>query len=182
MTGSNRRPYACKAYALPAELIPHKNIDSQAKLAFLRLPSSPRHYLRSHPLGIRQVGLRCHTTSTPRPFCFGLFIYVFTLHQPTLQPSVAASPRVGVVPESVKLLIGVHYKCKPPLARASSFATGRGSPYYFRCRPTSTHITLARRPLSLLLGMRDIHSYPQARYFIPRLFSLPNCDLSIAAV
>ena len=24
MTGSNRRPHACKAYALPAELIAHK--------------------------------------------------------------------------------------------------------------------------------------------------------------
>ena len=40
-----------------------------------------------------------------------------------------------------------------------------------------------RRSLSLILGMRDNHSYPQARYFIPRLFSLPLlCDLSIAAV
>ena len=28
MTGSNRRPYACKAYALPAELIVHKYVDS----------------------------------------------------------------------------------------------------------------------------------------------------------
>ena len=71
-----------------------------------------------------------------------------------------------------------HYRCPnyvtiPTLTSASSFATGRGSPYYFRCRPTNTHITVARRPLSLLLGMRDIHSYPQAHYFIPRLFSLP---------
>ena len=71
----------------------------------------------------------------------------------------------------------------PILTNASSFATGRGSPYYFQCQPTSTLYHLVRRPLSLILGTRDIHSYPQAHYFIPRLFSLPLlCDLSIAAV
>ena len=86
-------------------------------------------------------------------------------------------PRVGVVPESVKLLIGVHYKCNPSLARASSFATGRGSPYYFRCRPTSARITKAHRPLSLFSAVRDIHSYPQARYSTARLISLPNSRL-----
>lgn len=138
-----------------------------------------------------QVGLRCHSKAVPiKDFApqphqgrtsprFCLRIYPSPAH---IKPSAAASPRVGVAPESVKLLIGVHYNMYSPLARASSFATGRGSPYYLQCRPTSTRITKARRPLSLLLGMRDIHSYPQARYFIPRLFSLPNCDLSIAAV
>ena len=48
-------------------------------------------------------------------------------------------------------------------------------------QPMRTNLE-AHRPLSLILEMRDIHSYPQARYFIPGLFSLPNCDLSIAAV
>ena len=53
---------------------------------------------------------------------------------------------------------------------------------YFRCRPTSARITKAHRPLSLFSAVRDIHSYPQARYSTTRLFSMPNCDLSIAAV
>ena len=52
------------------------------------------------------------------------------------------------------------YRCRLyviiPSYQASSFATGRGSPYYFRCRPTSTHITKARRPLSLILGWETI--------------------------
>ena len=70
------------------------------------------------------------------------------------------------------------YICNiPTLTSASSFATGRGSPYCFRCRPASTHFTMARRPLSLILGMRDNRSYPQAHYSIPRLFSLPNSRL-----
>ena len=34
MTGSNRRPYACKAYALPAELIVHNYVDITSRLAF----------------------------------------------------------------------------------------------------------------------------------------------------
>ena len=35
--------------------------------------------------------------------------YIFTLHQPTLNRARQQDPRVGVVPDSVKLLIGVHY-------------------------------------------------------------------------
>ena len=70
------------------------------------------------------------------------------------------------------------YICNiPTLTSASSFATGRGSPYYLRCRPTSTHITKAHRPLSLFSVVRDIHSYPQARYSTTRLISLPNSRL-----
>jgi hypothetical protein len=42
------------------------------------------------------------------------FIYVFTLHQPTLKPNIGGKTNcVGVVPESVKFLIGVRYKCNP---------------------------------------------------------------------
>ena len=119
--------------------------------------------------------------ATPRPRR-GRFVLTYSsmclpFTSPHYNRARQQDPRVGVVPESVKLLIGVHYKCIPSLARASSFATGRGSPYCFQCRPTYGHITKARRPLSLLLGMRDIHSYPQARYSIPRLFSLPNSRL-----
>lgn len=111
-------------------------------------------------------------------------IYIFTLHQPTLQPSAAARPTCG----SGSRICKTSYRCRLyviiPSYQASSFATGRGSPYYLQCRPTSARITKAHRPLSLILGMRDIHSYPQARYFIPRLFSYASfsCDLSIAAV
>ena len=56
------------------------------------------------------------------------------------------------------------YRCRLyviiPSYQASSFATGRGSPYCFRCRPTSTHITKARRPLSLILGVGTIIAIP----------------------
>ena len=34
MTGLNRRPYPCKGYALPAELIVHKYVDITPRLAF----------------------------------------------------------------------------------------------------------------------------------------------------
>ena len=86
-------------------------------------------------------------------------------------------PRVGVVPESVKLLIGVRYKVIPLLLEPALSLLGADT-LFPSCinQPTRTH-HMARRPLSLLLGMRDIHSYPQARYFIPRLFSLPNSRL-----
>ena len=99
------------------------------------LPDRNRTYITP------KVGLRCHSLSTtPRPFCYQRF-------QPTYLPFTSPhynrarqqDPRVRVVPESVKLLIGVHYKCNPSLARASSFATGRGSPYCFWCRPTSAY-------------------------------------------
>ena len=32
VTGSNRRPYACKAYALPAELTPHMELPVRFEL------------------------------------------------------------------------------------------------------------------------------------------------------
>ena len=53
-------------------------------------------------------------STSPRPFCLGNFPYIFTLHQPTLKPNIGGKTNcVGVVPESVKLLIGVDYKCNP---------------------------------------------------------------------
>ena len=76
-----------------------------------------------------------------------------------------------------------HYRCHliyvtiPTLTSASTFATGRGSPYCLRCQQTSARITKAHRPLSLFSVVRDIHSYPQARYFTTRLISLPNSRL-----
>ena len=119
--------------------------------------------------------LVCGATPLPRR---GRFVLTYSsmclpFTSPHYNRARQQDPRVGVVPESVKLLIGVHYKCIPSLARASSFATGRGSPYYFSVSTNQHAYHRARRPLSLLLGMRDIHSYPQARYSIPRLFSLP---------
>ena len=58
MTGSNRRPHACKAYALPAELIVHKYIDSQAKLAFIYYPQR----LDTIITGLNSVKLVCVAT------------------------------------------------------------------------------------------------------------------------
>ena len=108
--------------------------------------------------------------------------YIITLHQPTLQPSAVARPRVGVVPESVKLLIGVHYNITPLLLEPALSLLGADTLFPSCTNQPARHLLYPYKPLSLILGMRDIHSYPQARYFIPRLFSLPNCDLSVAAV
>ena len=91
-------------------------------------------------------------------------------------------PRVGVVPESVKLLIGVHYNVIPLLPEPALSLLGADTLFPSCINQPVRHLLYPHKPLSLILGMRDIHSYPQARYFIPRLFSLPNCDLSIAAV
>ena len=74
-------------------------------------------------------------------------------------------PRVGVVPESVKLLIGVHYKCNPSLARASSFATGRGYLISFVYQPTSKAFTLSLQAAFSDFRVGNNHSYFQARYF-----------------
>lgn len=83
-------------------------------------------------------------------------------------------PRVGVVPESVKLLIGVHYNVFPLLLEPAFSLLGAGRLITFGAdQPMRTNLE-AHRPLSLILEMRDIHSYPQAHYFIPRLFSLPS--------
>ena len=122
-------------------------------------------------------------STSPRPFCLGLFIYVFTLHQPTLQPSAAARPTCG----SGSRICKTSYRCPlyvtfPLLLEPALSLLGAGHLITFSADQPVRVSPKAHRPLSLLLGMRDIHSYPQARYSIPRLFSLPNCDLSIAAV
>ena len=74
-----------------------------------------------------------------------------------------------------------HYRCPylysyPTLTSASTFATGRGSPYYLRCRPTSTRITKAYRPLSLFSAVGTLIAIPDS-YFTAWLVSLPNSRL-----
>ena len=88
MTGSNRRPLACKANALPAELIAHKYIDF--KTASVLSPIYPQR------LDALKIELVCVATLYyPLQGRFlSLFIYVFTLHQSALQPSVAVRPIV----------------------------------------------------------------------------------------
>lgn len=77
------------------------------------------------------------------------------------------------------------YRCLniiSPSYQASSFATGRGSPYCLRCRPTSTYITQTYRPLSLILGVGTLITIPGST-LRPKVFQYAsNCDLSIAAV
>ena len=52
--------------------------------------------------------------------------------------------RAAVVPEIINSSYRCHIQYNSSLTRASSFATGRGSPYYLRRRLTSTHITDAQ--------------------------------------
>ena len=104
-------------------------------------------------------------STTPRPFCYQRF-------QPTYLPFTSPhynrarqqDPRVGVVPESVKLLIGVHYKCNSSLARASSFVTGHESPYCFRCS-LSNAFTWARLTVFSVSEVRDVYRHLQPELF-----------------
>ena len=112
-------------------------------------------------------------STTPRPFCYQRF-------QPTYLPFTSPhynrarqqDPRVGVVPDSVKLLIGVHYKYNPSLARASSFVTGHEPPYYFRCSLSNAY-TRARLTVFSVFEVGNNHCYFQAPYFTSRLSRLP---------
>ena len=171
MTGLNRRPYGCKPYALPAELIVHKFVDSTPSLPVLTYPQRLDTAI--------SVGLRCRSyqphqgRTSPR---FHLRIYP--------SPAHIKNRTLAVRPIVWEWYVGnckTSYRCRlyvtSPSYQASSFATGRGSPYYLRCRPTSARITKAHRPLSLFSAVRDIHSYPQARYSTTRLISLPNSRL-----
>ena len=132
-----------------------------------------------------KVGLRCHSLSTtPRPFCYQRCQSTYLpFTSPHYNRARQQDPRVGVVPESVKLLIGVHYSIIPLLLEPALSLLGADTLFPSCTNQPARHLLYPYKPLSLLLGMRDIRSYPQARYFIPRLFSLPLlCDLSIAAV
>ena len=89
---------------------------------------------------------------------------------------------------AVAPVLYISYRCPnyvaiPILTNASSFATGRGSPYCFRRRPTSTHITVARRPLSLILG-KVLFNGSTSCLFQPKALTVCPLirDLSIAAV
>lgn len=65
------------------------------------------------------------------------------------------------------------YRCLniiSPSYQASSFATGRGSPYYLWCRLTSAHITQAHRPLSLISGVG--HSQLSQAHISPQGFTV----------
>ena len=113
----------------------HKYVESIPRLAS-RYPQRLDTIYESRPLGARQVGLRCLSMwLLPQPLQGRFALRISSTYLPFTSPHYNRArqqdPRVGVVPETVKLLIGVHYKCSPSLARASSFATGRGSPYTF---------------------------------------------------
>ena len=56
--GSNRRPPACKAGALPAELWPHKffELEEVVGLGRFELPTSPLSGVRSNQLSYRPEG------------------------------------------------------------------------------------------------------------------------------
>jgi hypothetical protein len=104
-------------------------------------------------------------STTPRPCCSQRSTYIFTLHQPTLKPNIGGKTNcVGVVPETVKLLIGVHYKCKP-------FLPSQLFRYWARVTLLSSVPTNQRayhqgaQAAFSDFCVRDIHSYPQARYF-----------------
>ena len=131
MTGSNRRPYACKAYALPAELIVHKYVDITSRLAFLYPQRLDAHLSWS--------ALPLLLPTAPRPCCSQRSTYIFTLHQSTFQPSVVVRPIVRQWFQKLYLiLIGVIYN-NPTLTGASSIATGREPPYAFGAQcPTRT--------------------------------------------
>ena len=59
-SGSNRRPPACKAGALPAELWPH--FKTLVGLGRLELPTSPLSGVRSNHLSYRPIKLPVETT------------------------------------------------------------------------------------------------------------------------
>ena len=96
------------------------------------------------------------------------FIYVFTLHQTAFQPSKAVRPLCGSSSRTLKLL-SVSYYINSTLTSASSFTTGRGSPYYFRRRLASKLFSSCRTAFSDF-RVEDIRSYPQAHSFHPRHF------------
>ena len=59
ITGSNRWPPACKAGALPAELIPHVYLNSMVGLNGLEPTTSPLSGVRSNHLSYRPVAIEC---------------------------------------------------------------------------------------------------------------------------
>ena len=65
MTGSNRRPPACKAGALPAELIPRSCRPIQTHTDPRRLRRHLRGFTRPEPPQTRMVGLDGFEPSTP---------------------------------------------------------------------------------------------------------------------
>jgi hypothetical protein len=67
-TGSNRRPHACKARALPAELWPHRGRASQmVGLGRLELPTSRLSSARSNQLSYKPGTAPARQTSRPAP-------------------------------------------------------------------------------------------------------------------
>ena len=154
----------------------HKYVESIPRLAS-RYPQRLDTIYESRPLGARQVGLRCLSMwLLPQPLQGRFALRISSTYLPFTSPHYNRArqqdPRVGVVPETVKLLIGVHYKCNPSLARASSFATGRESPYCFRCSLSNAY-TRARLTVFSVFEVGNNHCYFQAQYFTPRLISMP---------
>ena len=123
--------------------------------------------------------LVCGATPRPRRGRFVLAYSSMSLPftSPHYNRARQQDPRVGVAPESVKLLIGVHYNVIPLLLEPALSLLGADTLFPSCTNQPARHLLYPYKPLSLLLGMRNIHSYPQAHYFTPRLFSLPNSRL-----
>ena len=86
---------------------------------------------------------------------------------------------MGVVPESVKLLIGVHYNVIPLLLEPALSLLGAGHLITFGA-DQPTRISQGALAAFSDFYVRDIHSYPQARYFTHGLTVYLTLDLSIA--
>ena len=131
-------------------------------------PDRNRTYITS------KVGLRCHTTSTPRPFCFGLFVYVFTLHQTAFQPSKVVRPLCGSGSRNFK----TSHRCPiinkfPPLPVPALSLLDAGRLIAFGADQPTRIIYGAQAAFSDFRG-RDVYRRPNLSYCTPRLFSLPS--------
>ena len=97
----------------------HKYVESIPRLAS-RYPQRLDTIYESRPLGARQVGLRCLSMwLLPQPLQGRFALRISSTYLPFTSPHYNRArqqdPRVGVVPETVKLLIGVYYIYVLPL-------------------------------------------------------------------
>ena len=83
--GSNRRPPACKAGALPAELWPHKffELEEVVGLGRFELPTSPLSGVRSNQLSYRPV-----VTDIKQANCVDAFTPNSSTFKEVIQPQV----------------------------------------------------------------------------------------------
>ena len=132
----------------------HINIDSKLRSFFLYPQRLDANHKTHNPLLVRFILLSWsalpllvnHTKAVLLPV-----YYLYSYPSPGRISTERGSKtnRAVVVPEIVNLSYRCHIQYNSSLTRASSFATGRGSPYCLQHRLTNTHITERAGSLSL---------------------------------